>query len=107
MDSISVIRGGPLDSNMIKLGNFQLAWPQLGSQLSQNSAWAKATTAFIFMCVCLCVCLCVCSCLNAGLTAPRINLIFGIHTHIGSDCAIAYMILTFGIIKGHFRSKNL
>ena len=35
---------------------YQLAWPQLGTQLSQNSAWAKATPAFIFMCVCfLCV----------------------------------------------------
>ena len=32
---------------------FQLAWPQLGTQASQNSAWAKATTAFIFMCVCV------------------------------------------------------
>ena len=55
--------------------------------------------------VCLFVCLFVCSCLNAGLTAARINLIFGMHTHIGSDCAIGYMILTFEVIKGHFRSK--
>ena len=31
---------------------FQLAWPQLETQLGQNSAWAKATTAFIFMSVC-------------------------------------------------------
>ena len=33
--------------------NHQLAWPQLETQLGQNSAWAKATPAFIFMCVCL------------------------------------------------------
>ena len=52
------------------------------------------------------MCLCVCSCLNAGLTAAQINLIFGIHTHIGSDCAISYMILTFEVIKGHFRSNK-
>ena len=32
---------------------YQLAWPQLETQLGQNSAWAKATTAFIFMCVVL------------------------------------------------------
>ena len=50
--------------------------------------------------------MCVCSCLNAGLTAARINLIFGMHTHIGSDCAIGYMILTFEVIKGHFRSNK-
>ena len=54
----------------------------------------------------LCVCLSVCSCLNAGLTAARINLIFGMHTHIGAYCAIGYMILT-EVIKGHFRSKYL
>ena len=48
----------------------------------------------------------VCSCLNAGLTAARINLIFGMHTHIGSDCAIGYMILTFEVIKGHFCSNK-
>ena len=36
---------------------YQLAWPQLETQLGQNSAWAKATTAFIFMSVCLCVCI--------------------------------------------------
>ena len=32
------------------LDHFQLAWLQLETQLSQNSAWAKATIAFIFMC---------------------------------------------------------
>ena len=48
----------------------------------------------------------VCSCLNAGLTAARINLIFGTQNHIGSDCAIGYMILTFEVIKGHFRSNK-
>ena len=52
------------------------------------------------------VCLSVCSCLNAGLTAARINLIFGMHTLIGSDCAIGYMILTFEVIKGHYRSNK-
>ena len=52
------------------------------------------------------VCLCVCSCLFAGLTAARINLIFCIHIHIWSDCAIGYMILTFEVIKGHFRSNK-
>ena len=52
------------------------------------------------------VCLFVCSCLNAGLTAALFNLIFGMHTHIGSDCAIGYMILTFEVIKGHFRSNK-
>ena len=52
------------------------------------------------------VCLSVCSCLNAGLTAGRINLKFGMHTLIGSDCAIGYMILTFEVIKGHFRSNK-
>ena len=55
----------------------------------------------------VCVCVCVCSCLNAGLTAVRINLIFGKHTHICSDCAIGYMISTFEVIKSHFRSKNV
>ena len=54
----------------------------------------------------MCVCLSVCSCLNAGLTAERINLKFGMHTHIWSDCAIGYMILTFEVIKGHFRSNK-
>ena len=52
------------------------------------------------------VCLSVCLCLNAGLTAARINLIFGMHTHIWSDCAIGYMILTSEVIKGHFRSNK-
>ena len=56
--------------------------------------------------VCLSVCLSVCSRLNAGLTADRINLKFGMHTHIWSDCVIGYMILTFEVIKGHFRSNN-
>merc|ERR1711895_129247 len=56
--------------------------------------------------ICLCVCLCVCSCLNAGLTAAPINLKFGMHTHIRSDCAIGYIILTFEVIKGHFRSNK-
>ena len=51
--------------------------------------------------------MCVCLCLNVGLTASRINLIFGIHTHIGSDCAIGYMILTFEVIKGHFWSNKV
>ena len=37
----------------------------------------------------LSLCLCVFFvCLNAGLTAAWINLIFGMHTLIGSDCAI-------------------
>ena len=49
------------------------------------------------------VCLSVCSCLNAGLTAGRINLIFGMHILIWSDCAIGYMILIFEVIKDHFR----
>ena len=44
--------------------------------------------------VCLSVCLFVCSCLFAGLTAARINLKFGMHTLIGSDCAIGYIIFT-------------
>ena len=48
----------------------------------------------------------VCSCLFAGLTAARINLIFCIHILIWSDCAIGYMILTFEVIKGHFRSNK-
>ena len=48
----------------------------------------------------------VCSYLNAGLTTARINLIFGIHNHIGSDCAIGYMILTFEVNKGNFRSNK-
>ena len=38
---------------------YQLAWPQLETQLGQNSAWAKATTAFRFMYVCMYVCMCV------------------------------------------------
>ena len=29
------------------------------------------------------------------------------HTLIWSDCAIGYMILTFKVIKGHFRSNKL
>ena len=33
------------------------------------------------------------------LTAAQINLIFGIHIHIGSDCAIGYMILTSRSLK--------
>ena len=57
------------------------------------------------MSVCMSVCMCVCSCLNAGLTAERINLIFGMHNLIWSDCAIGYIILTFEAIKGHFRSN--
>ena len=56
--------------------------------------------------ICLSVCLFVCSCLFAGLTAARINLIFCIHILIWSDCAIGYMILTFEVIKGHFRSNK-
>ena len=63
-------------------------------------------TVCLCVCFCVCVCLCVCSCLNAGLTAARINLIFGMHTHIWSDCAIGYMILTFEVIKSNFRSKK-
>ena len=42
-----------------------------------------------------------------GLTAARINLIFGMHIHIWSDCTIGYMALTFEVIKSHFRSKNV
>merc|ERR1712121_610951 len=56
--------------------------------------------------ICLSVCVCVCLYLNAGLTAARINLIFGMHTLIWSDCAIGYIILTFEVIKGHFRSNK-
>ena len=56
--------------------------------------------------ICLSVCLSVCSCLNVGLTAARISLIFGMHSHIRSDCAIGYMILIFEVIKGHFRSNK-
>ena len=56
---------------------------------------------------CLSVCVRLCSCLFAGLTAARINLIFDMHTLIWSDCAIGYIILTFEVIKGHIRSKNL
>merc|ERR1711895_88341 len=52
------------------------------------------------------VCLSVCSCFFAGLTAARINLIFGMHTIIWSDCAIGYIILTFEVIKGHFWSNK-
>merc|ERR1712215_576327 len=48
----------------------------------------------------------VCSCLFAGLTATRINLKFGMHTLIGFECAIGYIILTFEVIKGHFRSNK-
>ena len=48
----------------------------------------------------------MCSCLFAGLTAARINLKFGMHTLIGSDCAIDYIILTFEVIKGNFRSNK-
>ena len=59
------------------------------------------------MSACLAACLSVCLCLIAGLTAAPINLIFGMHTHIRRDCAIGYMILTFKVIKGHFRSNKL
>ena len=45
----------------------------------------------ICMYVCMYVCLSVCSCLNAGLTAERMNLKFGMHTLVGSDCAIGYI----------------
>ena len=45
--------------------------------------------------VCLSVCVSVCSCLNAALTAALINLKFGMHTHIRSDCAIGYIFLNF------------
>ena len=62
--------------------------------------------ACVCVCVCVSVCMSVCLCLNAGLTAARINLIFGMHIHIGSDCAIVYMILTFEVIKGHYRSST-
>ena len=48
----------------------------------------------------------VCSCLIAGLTAAPINLKFCMHTLIRRDCAIGYMIFTFEVIKGHFRSNN-
>ena len=63
-------------------------------------------TITICVCVCLSVCVFVCSCLNAGLTAARIILIFGMHTLIWSDCTIGYIILTFEVIKGHFRSNK-
>ena len=54
----------------------------------------------------LSVCLSVCSCLFTGLTAAPINLIFGMHTYIRRDCTIGYMILTFQVSKGHFRSNK-
>ena len=54
----------------------------------------------------MCVCLFVYSIVFAGLTAALINLIFGMHTHIRRDCIIGYMILTFEVIKGHFRSNK-
>ena len=44
------------------------------------------------VCVCLCVCVLVCSCLFTGLTTKPVNLIFGMHTYIRSDCVIGYMI---------------
>ena len=48
----------------------------------------------------------VCLCLFTDLTAAPVNLIFGMHTHIRSDCVIGYMILTFKVIKGHLRSNK-
>ena len=41
-----------------------------------------------------------------GLTAAPVNLIFDMHTHIICSCVIGYMILTFDVIKGHFRSNK-
>ena len=52
------------------------------------------------------MCVCVCVCLFTGLTAAPFNLIFSMHTHIGRYCAISYMILTFEVIKRHFRSNK-
>ena len=43
------------DAGWLPWGIYQLAWPQLETQLSQNSAWAKAATAFIFRSVCVSV----------------------------------------------------
>ena len=42
-----------------------------------------------------------------GLTAAPINLIFGMHNHIRCRSVIGYMILTFDVIKGHFRSNKI
>ena len=53
---------------------YQLAWPQLETQLGQNSAWAKATTAFILRSVCLSVCLCVC--VSDKASVPFLKIIF-------------------------------
>ena len=49
---------------------------------------------------------CMILCLFTDLTTAWINLIFRMHTHIRRDCAIGYMILTFEVIKGHFRSNK-
>ena len=72
----------------------------------QNYQFITFTITYIYINCNLCVCLCVFSYLNTSLTAVRINLIFGMHTLIWSDCAIGLMILTFGAIKGHFRSNK-
>ena len=49
---------------------YQLAWPQLGTQLSQNSAWAKATPAFMFRSVCVYVCM------SDKASVPFLKIIF-------------------------------
>ena len=81
--------------------------PQNGIfQIAHSCWWCHIYKITICLSVCLFVCLSVCLCLNAGLTAARINLIFGMTIHIWSDYAIGYMILTFEVIKDHFRSKT-
>ena len=55
----------------------------------------------------VCVCVFVCSHLFNFLTAAPIDLIFSMHTHIRYRSVIGYMILTFDVIKGHFRSNKI
>ena len=71
----------------------------LQERFQQTSAPARRSDG-----VCLTVFLCLY--LFTGLTAIPINLIFGMHTHIRSDCVIGYMILTFKVIKDHFISNK-
>ena len=55
--------------------------------------------------ICLSVCLSVCLFVSQlHLTAAPIDLNFGMHTHSIYRSVIGYILLTFEVIKGHFRS---
>ena len=75
-----------------KVGYIELNW-HIITLHTNLIACAKGLS--VFLSVCLSVSLSVCLFMSKGM-----------HTPIGSDCTIGYMILTFKIFKGHFRSNK-